>query len=349
MSIKRILVIEDNEEVRENLEEILLLSGYQVAVAPDGKVGVELALAQPPDLIICDVMMPELDGFGVLNILARKPLTSGIPFVFLTAKTEKEDIRRGMNLGADDYITKPFYKDELLGVIETRLRKSAQLRQASARQEAPVQSLLDASRGLETLKSLSEQQRTRSYGRRATIVQEGDYPHYLYRVRSGQVLLYKTNDAGKEYIVAQVNPGAFFGYTALLLRQEYPYTAQTGAATELELLSDQEFYHLLHTDRDVGATFIKLLAGNIVDKEAQLLQLAYDSIRKRVANALVNYHEQHGDTFFSLHREDLARMIGTAKESVIRTLSEFKQDELIDIQQGQIRILQIDSLRQLPY
>lgn len=106
--MKKILVIEDNLEVRENLEEILELYGYDVETAENGKIGVHKALEKQPDLILCDVMMPELDGFGVLNILSRKDKTNGIPFVFLTAKSEKEDWRRGMNLGADDYITKPF-------------------------------------------------------------------------------------------------------------------------------------------------------------------------------------------------------------------------------------------------
>lgn len=89
--MKKILVIEDNLEVRENLQEILELSGYQVDVAEDGTVGVELALSEHPDLILCDVMMPRLDGFGVLNILSKRPETADIPFVFLTAKTEKDD------------------------------------------------------------------------------------------------------------------------------------------------------------------------------------------------------------------------------------------------------------------
>ena len=121
--MKKILVIEDNEEVRENLEEILELYGYDVDSAADGKIGVEKALKSPPDLILCDVMMPRLDGFGVLNILSKKSTTANVPFIFLTAKAEKTDFRRGMNLGADDYITKPFFKDELLAVIETRLKK----------------------------------------------------------------------------------------------------------------------------------------------------------------------------------------------------------------------------------
>ena len=119
----KILIIEDNNDVRENLAEILELSGYDVSAAENGKVGVEAALGDVPDLILCDIMMPELDGFGVLRILSKNPKVASVPFIFLTAKAEKEDFRRGMGLGADDYITKPFDDVELLDTIEMRLKK----------------------------------------------------------------------------------------------------------------------------------------------------------------------------------------------------------------------------------
>src|SRR5690349_12040541 len=123
--MKKILLIEDNNEVRENTTEILQLAGYDVVTASNGKIGVELAQKENPDLIICDIMMPELDGYGVLHILSKKPETARIPFIFLTAKTEKSDVRKGMALGADDYLTKPFDDTDLLNAIEARLRKSA--------------------------------------------------------------------------------------------------------------------------------------------------------------------------------------------------------------------------------
>ena len=116
--MSKILVIEDNFEVRENLCEILELTGYEVYSAPNGKIGVQMAISKEPDLIICDVMMPELDGFGVLKILNRNTHTNDIPFIFLTAKAEKSDFRKGMGLGADDYITKPFDDTELLEAVE---------------------------------------------------------------------------------------------------------------------------------------------------------------------------------------------------------------------------------------
>src|SRR5215510_5618663 len=122
--MKKILLIEDNREMRENTAEILELANYHVVTAANGKIGVEVAGKELPDLILCDIMMPELDGYGVLYMLSKKSETAGIPFIFLTAKTEKIDIRKGMSMGADDYLTKPFEEMELLNAIETRLKKS---------------------------------------------------------------------------------------------------------------------------------------------------------------------------------------------------------------------------------
>ena len=122
--MKTILLIEDNKDIRENTAEILELSNYEVLTAENGKIGVELALKQPPDLIICDIMMPVMDGYGVLHSLGKNKETAAIPFIFLTAKTERTDMRKGMEMGADDYITKPFEEIELLNAVEARLKKS---------------------------------------------------------------------------------------------------------------------------------------------------------------------------------------------------------------------------------
>src|SRR5687767_5321058 len=119
-----ILVIEDNQEMMENIVGILELAQYNVITAGNGKVGVSVAQERSPDLIICDVMMPELDGFGVLHLLRKEQTTANIPFIFLTAKAEKSDLRKGMNLGADDHISKPFDGLELLNAVEMRLKRN---------------------------------------------------------------------------------------------------------------------------------------------------------------------------------------------------------------------------------
>lgn len=345
--MKKILVIEDNLEVRENLEEILELSGYSVDSAEDGKVGVEKVLQQKPDLILCDVMMPKLDGFGVLNILSKRTDTSDIPFIFLTAKAEKSDFRRGMNLGADDYITKPFYKDELLAVIETRLRKSDQLRKKFDKTAQGLSAFINEARGYEELKKLSAERKIKSFKKREIVFEEGDYPRYLYFVQHGKVKLFKTNDDGKEYIINIYKEGEFFGYIDLIKDSEYSESAAALQETELSLIPKDDFIQLMYGNRDVASQLIKMLANNITDQEQQLLNLAYNSVRRRVADAIIFLSEKEEKEDITILRDDLARIVGTAKESVIRMLTEFKMDGYIDIIDGVIHIRDKQKLKNL--
>src|SRR6478752_4177407 len=127
--MRHILLIEDNDEIRENTAEILELANYKVDTAANGKLGVEKALKTTPDLIICDIMMPVLDGHGVLHLLQKNEILKNVPFIFLTAKAERGDFRKGMEMGADDYITKPFDDIELLNAVEVRLKKMEILEQ----------------------------------------------------------------------------------------------------------------------------------------------------------------------------------------------------------------------------
>jgi DNA-binding NarL/FixJ family response regulator len=124
--MKKILIIEDEPEMRRNLMTILRLEKFHPTPAENGRIGIELARKEMPDLILCDVMMPELDGYGVISALRSDPATVAIPFIFLTAKGEKPDIRAGMNMGADDYLTKPVPKADLLGAIRSRLERASQ-------------------------------------------------------------------------------------------------------------------------------------------------------------------------------------------------------------------------------
>ncbi len=345
---KRILVIEDNLEVRENLEEILELSGFEIMLAEDGKVGVDLALEHKPDLILCDVMMPRLDGFGVLNILSKKPETAAIPFIFLTAKAEKSDFRRGMNLGADDYVTKPFYKDELLSVIEIRLRKSHQLRKQYDQTEEGLSAFINEAKGYEELQKLSNDRKTKVFKKRDNLFDEGDYPRYLFFVKSGKIKTYKTNENGKDYIIDIYKAGDFIGYVDLIKDNPYTESAAALEESELSLIPKEDFQKLMYSNRDVSSQLIRMLANNVSNKEEQLLQLAYNSVRKRVADAVLFLSEKEDTDEISILRDDLARIVGTAKESVIRMLTEFKHDGYIDITDGLITIKNREKLQHLP-
>lgn len=134
----RILVIDDERRLRETIETILRLEGYEVTSAVDGRRGVQAARDQPPDIIVCDVTMPELDGHGVLRELRADPELADIPFIFLTASDEQADVRAGMNIGADDYLTKPLVKCDLLDAIRVRLdrRRTREARTRSVLENA---------------------------------------------------------------------------------------------------------------------------------------------------------------------------------------------------------------------
>jgi DNA-binding NarL/FixJ family response regulator len=121
--MKTILIIEDQADMRENIATILNMEGYEVLEASDGRDGIQQARDDKPDLILCDVMMPKLDGHGVLQALRTDRTISGTPFIFLTARGEKQDQRTGMNLGADDYLTKPVSAEDLLNAVDARLAR----------------------------------------------------------------------------------------------------------------------------------------------------------------------------------------------------------------------------------
>lgn len=124
-----ILLIEDHAPLRDNLREMLALEGFRVLVAESGRVGLELAAREHPDLILCDIMMPGMDGQEVLQRLRGTPVTKALPFIFLTAKGTPPDIREGMNLGADDYLPKPVLRNDLLKAVRMRLERAQQQRQ----------------------------------------------------------------------------------------------------------------------------------------------------------------------------------------------------------------------------
>ena len=342
--MKTILLIEDNFEVRENIAEILELANYKVITAENGKVGVEKALQERPDLIICDIMMPVLDGYGVLHLINKNEQLRHVPFIFLTAKAERTDFRKGMEMGADDYITKPFTDIEILNSIERRLRKVEMLKKEYAPDIMGIQEFMKDSGREDALKSLSEGRNINHYKKKQLIFSEGNHPLRLYFVQKGKVKTFKSNDDGKELTVGLYSVGDFFGYISLLENSIYKETAEAMEDSEVAIIPREDFESLINENPDVAKRFIRMLASNLSEKEEQLLGLAYNSLRKRVADALLTLQKKYqkpGSEQFSIHisREDLANIAGTATESLIRTLSDFRSEKLIDIRDGNIIIL----------
>lgn len=351
--MKKILIIEDSVDVRENLKEILELSNYEIVTANDGKEGVQKAKSELPDLIICDIMMPVLDGHGVLNILTHDPKTSDIPFIFLTARTELSDIRKGMNQGADDYITKPFDEVDLMNAIEVRLKKKEKLNELSIENQEDMNGFLALARGLSGLDTLVEESQHRIYNTKDIIYRKGEYSTGLYFLVKGKVKLYQINADGKEITTQLLKPGDYFGYESLLSDESHFDGAEVLENAEVCHVPKDDFMKLMYTNRDVTSKFIRLLSNNVEEKERQLLDLAYKTVRKRVADALVELYDKYkgdeSDFVIAISRDDLASIVGTSTESTIRMLSEFKKSGFIQIQGSKIKVLEPEKLRSAPY
>jgi CheY-like chemotaxis protein len=347
--MNKLVVIEDNHEMRENIQEILELADYEVLTARNGKEGVDLVKSAHPDLIICDIMMPELDGYGVLYYLSKSPETAAIPFIFLTAKSEKSDFRKGMNLGADDYISKPFDEMDLLGAVESRLNKRKRFESIQLL-DNKWDGFKSAVTDFSALKGLLSEIKPKSIERRELIYAAGDLPKFLFYIEKGHVRNYKMTKEGKELVTEIYAPGNFFGYTELLMNHNYEEYSVAMDDAQISYIPKIDFEKLLLSDKDVSTSFIKLLAGDILEREKSLVNLAYNTVRKRVAEALVKLYEkyvkEHQHTLeIIVSRDELASIVGTATESVIRILSEFKNDGSILSKGSTITILDIDALR----
>lgn len=351
--MKSVLVIDDNADIRDNTAEILDLAGYKTFTAENGKRGVDLAVKEKPDVIVCDIMMPELDGYGVLHLLRKNEETQNIPFIFLTAKTERSDFRKGMEMGADDYITKPFEDIELLNAIEIRLKKAEILDHKYASSPQGISQFIRDVKDSGLMSKLADQYNIETYGKKQILYQEGKRPRFLYYLIKGKVKGFKTHEDGKEYITDLFSQGDFMGYPPLIEDKNYDDSALVLEDSEIMQVPREDFLQMIYGDINIASKFIRIITQNVKEKEERLLNLAYSSLRKRVAKALVDIHSKYNTSGenkpIEISREDIAHYVGTATESLIRTLSDFKAEKLIEIREGKIIISNIEKLKNLLY
>lgn len=338
--MKKVLIIEDSDDIREGTAEILDLAGYETLTAKNGKIGVELAVKHLPDIILCDIMMPELDGYGVLYLLQKNQQTANIPFIFMTAKAERADMRKGMEMGADDYLTKPFDDVELFSAIESRLRKKSK--------PAGFKSIGGDKESL--FESLKAKGKTRSFLNKQIIYVENDEPSHLYFVKKGQVKTYLRAKDGRELSATLYGEGDFFGYESICQSTAYADNAATLTDSELVIIAKTDFMEYLLNHQEIASAFIGMLSGSVQEKEEQMVKLAYFSVRKRVADALVQVAHKFGESgvdscTLKISRDDLAALVGTASETVSRMLADFKEEKLIEKNGNAINILSIEKLR----
>ena len=337
---KSILLIEDDPIVRENTAEILNLANYHVITAENGKIGIEKAVLHKPDLIICDILMPDLDGYGVMQILMRNENLQHIPVIFLTAKTNREDIRKGMNLGASDYITKPFEESELLSAVETQLKKSSII-------EKFQQNPTTGSKPLKwkELASFFGKEKKLNLKKGTPVYAEGYHGNFIFYLIKGLVKVYKYNEDGKEFITRIYKPGDYFGFTSSLGDRPYYENAETITPASLLKIPTHDFIEILKANPQIATHFIDGLALDLEKIKEHLVHLAYDSVRKKTANILIRLNRDiGGEEGFEISRSDLAALIGIAKETLIRTLKEFKDEGIIRTSRKNISITDQEKL-----
>tara|TARA_R110002050_G_scaffold300276_1_gene468440 strand:- start:8211 stop:9260 length:1050 start_codon:yes stop_codon:yes gene_type:complete len=348
--MKKILLIEDDVVLRENTAELLELSNYEVITAPNGKIGSETAIKYLPNIVICDIMMPELDGYGVLEALANNESTKHIPFIFLSAKTERRDVRKGMDLGADDYITKPFEEEELISAIESRLAKAAILKDISEEKEEIV-SDEDDIRTLNDLKNFFDDNGKIVECTHGDVVyEEGQNSNYIYLISKGLVKSHKLDEQGKDLTTALYKEDDLFGYTSFTQNTVYQETTTAIKDTILIGISKNQLKEVLENNHKVTLELIQLLTDDLTDVKEHLLQMAYSSVKKRTANTILKFAaklNRNPQDVIRISRNDLASVAGIATESLIRTLSSFKDSGIIEIEGRNIKILDLNKLQQV--
>jgi CheY-like chemotaxis protein len=349
--MRKILIIEDNEDVRENTGDLLELSGYEVQTSADGGSGIDKALHFLPDLVICDIMMPGQDGYEVLQALQSNSKTAGIPFIFLSAKADKSDVRKGMNLGADDYLTKPFEEHELLEAIDSRLKRHDFLQREFSRDLGGFSAFMQEAAAFLNLDHIERTYYSKKYAKKDLLFMEGNAANFLYYIKMGLVKTFKSTEGGKELITGICQEGEFIGPLSLLSPGgTYLETALILEDSEIYKIPKTDFIHLLEENKEVSKKFIRLISSGLIDAQEQLLNLAYASVRKRLAQILLKLQragliQDATHKGIDIAREDLASMAGTATETVIRALSDFKDAGVIRL--GKARRILISNPEEL--
>ncbi|TXE16725.1 response regulator [Psychroserpens burtonensis] len=349
--MKRVLIIEDDSVLRENTAELLELSNYETLTASNGQIGLEMATKHKPDIIICDIMMPILDGYGVLEGLSKQDETKFIPFIFLSAKTERQDVRKGMDLGADDYITKPFNEDEIISAIESRIAKASILKDERNSFKNAPSNTEDDIRTLNDLKNFFDDYgKIFNYNKNETIYKEGHNSNTIYLIIKGAVKCYKFDEKGKELTTALHKEDDLFGYTSFT--QNIPYRETAKAIKDLEMVgvSKAELKEVLNNNHKVTLEVIQLLTDDLTGVKDQLLQMAYSSVQKKTASTILRFAEKinsNPEDSIKISRNDLASVAGIATETLIRTISDFKKQGLIELEGRNIKVLDIQKLQDI--
>ena len=348
-----ILIIEDDTVLRETTAEMLELENYKVIMAANGKRGIEQAKIMIPDLIICDIMMPELDGYDVLKILSKDEKTKRIPFIFMSAKTEVMDVRKGMDLGADDYLSKPVKEELLLSAVESRLVKSALLKEAEIvdKTSEKKDNTLENLENIEDLKNYFCDFGTEKKLKKGEVIfREGDYSNNVFLIYTGSVKSIKLNEFGKELIINIYKSDDFLGFAAIIENSRYYETVIAMENSEILIVSKTIIQQILENNFKLSLEIFQLINENLIEVKDQLLQMAYGSMRRKTAITILKFARmmnRKSTNSINISRRDLAGVAGIATESLIRTLADFKKSGILEIEGRNIRIIDLEKLESI--
>ena len=342
-----ILVIDDMRDVRENISELLELSGYHVLQAEDGYEGIRKAKRHAPELILCDIMMPGIDGYGVAEILARQEETKHIPFIYLTAKAEPADFKKGLQKGAVDYITKPFESDELIESISLRIRQTASNKPVQA-SDVDWQNWVDYLMTDAPLDRDGEPLAEVHLSAEATLFEQDDQANCLYFIKSGSVRSEYTDAAGRTLCFHLSRAGDFAGWSMGFQQGAYPHTAVAMTPCKAIRIPMSHIQTMLLEQPSMALTWGQLhqqVHSNLVD---DMMGILYGNARENVARVLLRFAEWNGETWtVIMPRETLAKSIGVAYETVIRTISQFKNEGWVSARGRRITLTNRDALLDL--
>ncbi len=348
--MKTVLLIEDDLTLLANTKELLELYGYKVWYAENGEIGVNLALQTNPNIIICDIMMPVLDGYGVFEKLKENKSTRCIPFLFISCKTGINDVRKCMNLGADDYITKPFNIQDLINVIERRLVKHAIFNHNTPKKLYPVSEPLKINSLVQLREFFQKSGEFEEFNKHDVIYNERKNADSIYFIEKGLLKTHRMDEFGKELITGIYKKGEFLGFYSFKELSSYPETASVLENGSLYRLSTKRFQKILSGSHQLTLELAQLQSDNLAVLRSHLLEMAYGSVLKKTTNTILKFVDGTQNNLLEaikISRTDLANIAGISTESLIRSLSLLKKEKLIDIEGRNIKILNLQELYQI--
>lgn len=342
--MKKVLIIDDHCDIRTACTEILELSNYHVLNANNAETGIEMAVKQQPDVILCCIEMTGMDGFKVLQLIKKRKETFAIPFVFITARTAHADFRHAMEMGADDYLVMPFDSINLLHTIEIRIKKH---HRQSQYYNAIAQNLKKLPIGIfiKEISKLIEGHKIKYIRKKQILYFEGDIPKGIYLVVEGVLKSTKLAEDGRQFTTSLHHPDEFIGLDSIFIDEPLKETAEAVEDSVVHLLPKAAILVLLDKYPEIGIQFIKILSDNIRDKGEQLVEFAYCSVRTRLAQVLLRLSRKTQNTNqLYLSRAELATLAGISIETVSRTLSVFREEGLIEKDEHIINLIDVFKL-----